>query len=358
MHGDCTLEVWPKHGSNQGLPRLDCCGLPFWPASVLVLSWVLPNMHTNRIRFSWHLAQLHRLLRRYCPVPGILHKPSPSWQSSSHPCGGRASPGSKSRVRKGFPAPTYGIPESVLKKRGIISLESLKKKRLLCSVVVFSFGAIPSNCFCSSPAVCLGPPPSQLIRSHSFAHVVVLGPPPSQVLRSHSSDVFCCFFSFSLVVVLGPPPRQILRSHSSTCSMLLFFSLVIVWAHLNAVVVLCPSPSQVIRSRSSARPMLLFFSQVAILGPPRSTIFRSHSYVVPYVQCCFLYFGVVLGPPPSQILRSHKYTVPRVQCFFSCPVFWVHFQVNVSDGRNAQSRVQLLFVCVLLLFWATSHSNS
>ena len=54
--------------------------------------------------------------------------------------------------------------------------------------------------------------------------------------------------------------------------------------------------------------MLLFFSPVVVFGPSPSQILRSHSHIVPYVQCFLFYPVLVRGPNPSQILRSHRFT--------------------------------------------------
>lgn len=130
--------------------------------------------------------------------------------------------------------------------------------------------------------------------------MVVLGPPPSQMFRSHSSwfQVFKIIFC-SPVVAWGPPPSQILRAHSCIvprvqCPLQVgfldhivphvqcFFSFILslFWAQLQVkfsdhVVprVQCPflfccrcfGPTS--KSHSSRCSMLLLFSPVVALGP-------------------------------------------------------------------------------------------
>ena len=350
-----------------------------------------------------------------------------------------------------------------------------------------------------SPVVVLGPPPSQILRSHSstcsvwlqcffsflpllfWAHLQVkfsdhtvprvqyccnasflfsrccFGPTSksnSQITQFHLFSMAAMLLFFSPVVVLGPPPSQIIRSHSSTCSVLLqcFFSFLplLFWAHLqvkfsdhtvprvqycrNASFLFsrcCFGPTSKSNSQItqfhlfSMAAMLLFFSPVVVLGPPPSQILRSHSsacsvllqcffsflpllfwahlqvkfsdHTVPPVQygcnasflfsrCCFgptsksnyqiaqfhvfsiaamlLFFStvVVLGPPPSQILRSHSSTCSVLpQCFFSFlpSLFWAHLQVKFSDHTVplVQYCCNASFLFSRCCFGPTSKSN-
>ena len=134
-----------------------------------------------------------------------------------------------------------------------------------------------------------------------FSLVLLLGPPPSQILRSHTNIVPRVQYFCSSLLLLGPPPSQILTSHTHRVprvQVLLFYS---------PVIVLGPPAFQFNCVDQIVPRVQYLCSSHHLLGPPPSQIRRSPSYIMPRVQC-FPFSVVALGPPPSQIVRSHSST--------------------------------------------------